>query len=48
MQTGTTQLQYLLHLIEKSHFNAAKLHVAIDQTIPSGRESVGFFEVSLI
>ena len=25
MQNGMTQLQHLLHLIEKGHFNAAKL-----------------------
>ena len=43
MHNGTTQLQHLLHLIEKGHFNAAKLQVAIDQKIPFGRENIAFF-----
>ena len=43
MQNGTIQLQHLLHLIEKGHFNVAKLQVAIDQKIPFGRESIDFF-----
>ena len=42
-QNDTTQLQHLLHLIEKSHFNAAKLEVAIDQKITFGRENIDFF-----
>ena len=43
MQNGTIQLQHWLHLIEKGHFNAAKLQVAIDQKIPFGRENIDFF-----
>ena len=43
MQNGTIQLQHLLHLIKKGHFNAAKLQVAIDQKIPFGRENIDFF-----
>ena len=42
MQNGTIQLQHLLHLIEKGHFNAAKLQVTIDQKIPFGRENIDF------
>ena len=43
MQNGTIQLQHWLHLIQKGHFNAAKLQVAIDQKIPFGRENIDFF-----
>ena len=43
MQNGTIQLQHWLHLIEKGHFNAAKLQVAVDQKIPFGRENIDIF-----
>ena len=40
IQNGTTQLQHLLHLIEKGHFSAAKLQTGIDEKIPFGREII--------
>ena len=42
MQNGTTQLEYLLLLIKKGHFIAAKLQFAIGQKIPFGRENIDF------
>ena len=42
-ETCIQQMSKDCHLIEKGHFNAAKLQVAIDQKIPFGRENIDFF-----
>ena len=49
-QENTEQLQHLLQLIEKGHFNAAKLQVALDCSISLTSRVIDFFgnELNLI